>query len=128
MSQPTPFARVGGEEVLRTIIDDFVDRCFADVWIGFLFRNANRARIKTFEYQHAAAFLGAGTEYEGRPLDVAHGRHHIAGGQFMRRLQILRETLDDHGVPPPVRDAWIEHNESLRAVITRDLGAVCHQP
>jgi hypothetical protein len=35
-----------------------VDRTFDDMMIGFFFARASRERVKEFEYQHAAAFLG----------------------------------------------------------------------
>ena len=121
----SPFDQMGGEAKLRAIVDDFVDRCFDDTMIGFLFQRAERDRIKRFEYQHAAEHLGGRERYEGRPLDEAHRPHRIFGGQFARRRQILIETLNDHDVPQPVIDAWIEHQERLRALITKDAGSDC---
>ena len=53
----TLYEQLGGEIKLREIIDLFVDRVFEDVMIGFFFRNADRDRIKTFEFQFAARFL-----------------------------------------------------------------------
>ena len=123
--EPSLFERLGGEPVLRAVIDEFVDRVFADVMIGFHFRGADPARIKRFEYQFAAGFLGAPGAYEGRPLDVAHAPHPITGGQFHRRLQILREVLAAHGVAPEVVEAWMEHSEEQRPLITRDPGSRC---
>lgn len=114
-----------GDEKLRRIIDEFVDREFDDLMIGFFFRNADRERVKKMEYQLTARFLGADIRYEGRPLDEVHAKHPIMGGQFARRLQILRETLDEHVVPQPIRDAWLEHTEKLRPLITRDRGSDC---
>jgi hemoglobin len=121
----TLFAQLGGESRLREIIDAFIDRVFADRMIGFFFRNADRKRIKEMEYQLTAEFLGADVHYRGRPLDQAHAKHPIMGGQFARRLQILKETLEGFHVPQEVRDAWIEHNESLRALITSNQGSDC---
>jgi truncated hemoglobin YjbI len=121
----SPFDQMGGEAKLRAVVDDFVDRCFDDTMIGFLFQRAERDRIKRFEYQHAAEHLGGRERYEGRPLDEAHRPHRIFGGQFARRRQILIETLNDHDVPQPVIDAWIEHQERLRALITKDAGSDC---
>ena len=118
------FERIGAES-LRAIIDDFVNRCFDDLMIGFMFQRANRERIKKFEYQHAATFLGSPDEYEGRDLRKAHAAHRVNGGQFMRRLQILRETLDAHQVPTEVRDRWLAHHESLRGEITDQPGSSC---
>jgi hemoglobin len=121
----TLFEQLGGEARLREIIDAFIDRVFADRMIGFFFRNADRKRIKEMEYQLTAEFLGADVHYRGRPLDQAHAKHPIMGGQFARRLQILKETLEDFHVPQPIRDAWMEHNESLRSLITPNSGSDC---
>ncbi len=119
------FEQLGGEPKLRAIVDDFVDRCFDDMMIGFLFARAERERIKRFEYEHAARNLGATVEYGGRALDEAHGPHRIFGGQFDRRKQILLETLRDHGAPAEVVEAWISHQDSLRPLITRDPDSNC---
>ena len=74
------FDEIGGEPALRTIIDAFVEAVFADTMIGFLFARANKARIKRFEYEHAAAFLGGPVTYGGRELGEAHQKHGFFGG------------------------------------------------
>ena len=121
----TPYDELGGEPKLRAIIEDFVGRVFSDVMIGFFFAKVNQARLAEMEFQLAAQFLGAGTEYHGRPLDEAHKKHPIMGGQFARRAQILKETLADHDVPGHIVDAWLEHTERLRPLITSDAGSDC---
>ena len=119
------FDQLGGEPKLRAIVDDFVDRCFDDVMIGFMFARAERSRIKRFEYEHAASHLGGPVEYGGRPLDRAHRPHQIFGGQFDRRRRILIETLRDHDVPSEIIDAWVSHQDSLRPLITKDPDSNC---
>ena len=121
----TLYEELGGEDKLRQIIDTFIDRVFEDRMIGFFFRNADRNRLKETEFQLTARFLGADVEYHGRPLDEVHAKHPIMGGQFARRLQILRETLERYRVPAHIREAWLEHTESLRPLITRDAGSDC---
>ncbi len=121
----TLFEEIGGEAKLREIISAFIDRVFDDRMIGFFFRNADRNKIKELEYQLTAQFLGAPVVYRGRPLDVAHAKHPIMGGQFARRLQILKQTLEEFRAPEAVRDAWVQHNESLRALITPNSGSDC---
>jgi hemoglobin len=105
----TLYEELGGEARLREIIDAFIDRVFGDRMIGFFFRDVDPRRLKEMEFQLTARFLGADIEYRGRPLDQAHARHPIMGGQFARRLEILRETLEAFEVPGPVRDAWLAH-------------------
>ncbi|HEY7715717.1 MAG TPA: group 1 truncated hemoglobin [Candidatus Binatia bacterium] len=119
------FEKLGGEIRLRQIIDTFVDRVFADRMIGFLFRNADRQRIKELEFQLTAKFLGADLEYRGRPLDIAHAKHPILGGHFARRRQILSETLDFFGVPEEVKSAILQHTDALRPLITPETGNEC---
>jgi hemoglobin len=121
----TLFDKLGGETRLRAIIDTFIDRVFADRMIGFFFRNADRRRIKEFEYQLAANFLGADVEYRGRPLGKAHANHPIMGGHFARRRQILSETLDFHGVHPEIKAALLRHTDALRDQITPESGSGC---
>ena len=128
MGSPTGqslFDRLGGEEKLRAIIDAFIDRVFADRMIGFFFRDADRKRIKEMEYQLSAEFLGAEISYQGRPLDLAHAKHPIMGGHFARRRQILKETLESFDVPAFIIDAWLEHTDSLRPLITPEADSGC---
>lgn len=126
--EPPLFEQLGGEPVLRSIVGRFVDRMFADPMIGFFFRKASRERVKDKEYELAAAHLGAGVQYTGRPVQQVHAVHPIMGGQFARRLEILRQTLVEAGAPEPVIRHWIAHTESLRSMITRDASGECIGP
>jgi hemoglobin len=125
MSEASFYERVGGEPGLRAIIDDFVERCFSDIMIGFFFRDAIKARVREFEFQHACEFLGGPVRYAGRPLAAAHGRHPIMGGHFARRLQLLRNVFAAHAVPADIQAAWLAHNEALRSQITAQGSGEC---
>lgn len=121
----TLYEKIGGEPVLRRVIDVFIDRLFTDRMIGFFFRSADRQRIKEMEFQWTARLLGAKVEYQGRSMEEAHAKHPIMGGQFMRRQQILKETLEEHGIAEEIQHVWLSHNETLRPLITRDTGSDC---
>jgi hemoglobin len=125
MADATLFDAIGGEQGLRRVVDRFVDRIFDDMMIGFLFRDASRERVREKEYEFAAAHLGGRVVYTGKPLGKVHAPHRIQGGQFNRRLQILKETLDECGVAGPVKEHWVRHTEGLRTVITGDVGNAC---
>ena len=121
----TLFDELGGEAALRPIIDRFVDRVFDDAMIGFFFRNTTRQRVKEKEYEFAARHLGANVPYTGKPIRDAHAPHPIMGGQFNRRLQILKETLEEFGVPEHIRAHFIDNTEKLRGQVTRNTGNLC---
>jgi truncated hemoglobin YjbI len=118
MPDSSLFEAVGGEVGLRAIVERFVDRIFDDVMIGYLFRAADRERVKAKEFEFAARHLGAPIAYTGRPLGEAHRAHRITGGQFMRRLQILKDVLAEFAVAPEVREHWLKHTLSLQTQIT----------
>ncbi len=110
---------------MRAVIDQFVDRVVSDLMIGFMFARVDRARLKRFEYQHAAEHLGGPVRYEGRPLSAAHRPHRIMGGQFLRRREVLRQVLVEHRVAADIRDRWLAHVDSLRGLVTVDAGSDC---
>ena len=119
------FDHIGGER-RRAALTDVYGRVLDDVIIGLMLRGKDRQHQIDREYELTAALLGApGVTYTGRPMRVAHAQHTIFGGQFERRLQILRETLRDHGIDPEVQRAWIDHQLALRGQITRDRGSEC---
>lgn len=122
----TRFEALGGEFALRAIIDDFVERLFADTMIGFFFARASKDRIKQKEFEHAAAWLGAPIAYTGKPLREAHAKHPIMGGQFARRRALLERTLRDHGLDETLIADWLAHQDSLRDQVTQDAPDECN--
>ena len=119
------FELAGGEARLRPLLEDFYDRVFDDVMIGFFFKGKNKERLVQKELEFALKLLGAEVEYTGMPIPEAHASHPIMGGQFNRRTQILREVLADHGMPAEVCERWIAHTESLRHQVTTDRRGEC---
>ena len=121
----TLFDDMGGEPVLRGVIHTFVSRLVKDPLIGFFFRHVDVGRLEQKEYEHAAEHLGAGVAYTGKPLQRAHAPHRIMGGQFQRRLWLLRQVLEECQIPASVREHWLQHSESLEPLITGARGASC---
>ena len=117
--------QLGGPERLRVIINTFVDRVVDDVMIGFFFREVDVNRLKEMEFLFAAQFLGGDFRYNGKPLAAAHKKHPIMGGHFARRKQILLDVLDEFNIDPSIREAWMQHTDSLRAAITGDKDNEC---
>ncbi len=113
------YQELGGLDKLRQIIDTFVDTMFDDVMIGFFFRKDSKQMLKDREFEFAARFLGADIIYTGKPLGAAHKNHKIKNGQFSRRKQIFKETLESYDVPKHIIDLLMEHTESFRVPITK---------
>ncbi len=114
----TDFDRIGGEPVVRAIIDRFVDRLFGDMIVGFFFAGKDAGRVKTHEYEHAARTLGADIPYTGRPIAPLHRPLRINGGQFRRRLAILKQEIDAGGVAPDIAERWLAEQRAMQTQIT----------
>ena len=124
--EKSDYERLGGEAAVRELVWDFIDRVTSDLMIGFFFRKVPIERLKKMELSFAIAHLGGPRAYGGRAIDQAHAPHRIMGGQFNRRLRILEQTLDDHGVPRDITERWLSHNESLRHHVTVDGPFACN--
>lgn len=122
----THYERVGGEAGLRPVIEDFYNRVFDDVMIGYLFRGRDRGRLVELEVQFTARALGAETVYEGRGMRQAHAGLGLQTGQFDRRHRILTETLAAHRVDPEVVEAWLGHSRALRRAVLAGGGETSH--
>ncbi len=119
----TPFDAVGGEAVVRAIVDRFVDRCFEDRIIGFLFAGKDRERLKTHEYTHTAVSLGAAVAYEGRPVVPLHRPMRLNAGHFRRRLALLRQEILRASVSEDLAEAWLAPQRALEATMSE--GRTC---
>jgi hemoglobin len=108
---------MGGEPALRRVIEAFYDRIFSDVMIGFMFRGRDKQRLVDLETQLTARVMGGQGVYEGRSMRAAHAHLRINRGQYLRRNQILRETLRDLDVPEDVQTAWLSHAVALERAI-----------
>ena len=121
---PSMYEQIG-EQKLRDVISDFVDSVYADTMIGFFFDNFDKDRLKRHEFQFTARALGADLPYEGRPIRTAHAKHPIMGGQFNRRITLLREALQAHSVAAEIVDHLVAHTEKLRPLVTAQPGSEC---
>ena len=120
------FDKAGGMAGITAILSDFYDAVFDDVMIGFHFRNADKSRLIEKEAEMTARMLGASNiKYTGKSITDAHRPHPILGGQFERRLQLLRNAMATHNLAADVQAAWLEHNQALRNQVTRDTGSDC---
>ncbi len=120
--------RLGGRPGLETILLDFYRRVFADPMIGYLFKGRDLDRLVALEVQFTTRAFGEPGDYEGRGMRAAHAGLRITGGQFDRRLQLLAETLADHGVDAEVKAAWMSHGRALRRAVVVGVCAEPHAP
>lgn len=108
-----------GADLIGRCLTVFYERAFTDGIIGHFFFGKDRAHITNQQIDFATAMLGGPRRYRGKPLAVAHADLDIRRPHFMRRQMMMREVLDEMGVPAHLRDAWLALEENLRPLVTR---------
>ncbi len=119
------YEQIGGLEKLQLIVDEFVDTMFNDIMIGFFFSKIDKNRVKQKEFEFLAEFLGADIVYTGEPIKEVHQKHNIMGGQFSRRKQILKETLERNLINNEIIEKIMEHTEKFRMSIAKTKNSDC---
>jgi truncated hemoglobin YjbI len=110
--------RIGGPERLRQILEVFYERLSQDLLDGFFFAGRDLAKIA--DGQHA--FLMRAFQETERFRGIHPSKAHlqlppILRGHFDRRLQLLREVLEQEGVHPLDVKAWLKVEEGMRGVV-----------
>jgi len=115
------YAKIGGEEGLRRIVLDFYDKMAQDVLIGFFFTGRDLGHIAEMQSQFLMKAMGAIERYSGRLPAQAHDHlPPILKGHFDRRLLLLRQTLQDHGLSESDIEVWIEFENAFRSVVEKN--------
>jgi hemoglobin len=115
----TPYDAIGGESRVRAVLQVLYDRLFEDPIVGFLFEGKDKAHIVEQQVAFTCAFLGGPQRYTGKPLPEAHAKLPLLAGHFDRRHWLLRQVLEERGVPDDVQAAWLKLDADLRPSVLR---------
>ena len=95
-------ARMGGEAVLASVVDDFYLRVTADALVAPVFSRVDLSALRLHQRQFLNAILDAAREPTGAYLRTAHRDLHITPRQFAAVAGHLRSALQEAEVPGPV--------------------------
>jgi hemoglobin len=93
------YERIGGDEALIVVVDDFYSRVMADPALAPFFTGANLSRLKGKQVEFFAAALGGPDEYAGRSMTDAHRGRGIGQTEFDLVAKHLGDSLAGAGVP-----------------------------
>ncbi len=124
------FERLGGDEGIKLIVEDFLARALADPRVNWERKGITQGglsinRSKSVEWKpsgeniaklktHLAQFLSLATggpaKYEGRDMQEVHAGMHITNAEFDATIGDLKATLDKLGVA-------IDEQKELMAIV-----------
>lgn len=116
-AQPTLYARLGGEPVVKRVVAETIDRAAADPRTARSFKDVKLARVKEKIVEQICDLAGGGCKYSGDPMDKVHKGLKNTEAEMNVLVQFLRDALDGAGVKAA------EKNELLRllAPMKRDI-------
>ena len=135
----TLFERLGGENGINGIVDDFTQRAIADPRVnwerkgvkrsGFFNRNdaitwtANEQNVNTLK-QHIAQFLALATggpaKYDGKEMAAAHAGMRITNAEFDAAVGDLKASLDKLQVATKEQKELLAIIESTRQQVVSE--------
>ena len=93
------YQRLGGNEAVVAVIDDFVGRCAADSRINQKFARTDVPRLKKMLVDQVTAATGGPATYSGRSMAETHDSMGVTAGEFDALVGNLVATLDQFTVP-----------------------------
>jgi hemoglobin len=133
----TLFDRLGGQQGITAIIDDFMPRAMEDPRVnwdrkgakqtGFVFRREksnewtatpeNVAQLKKHFVQFIALATGGPAKYDGKEMKTAHSGMRITNAEFDATLGDLKASLDKLQIPNKEQKELLSVIESTRPLI-----------
>lgn len=92
----TLFDRIGGQDGIRNLVDDFYERVLADPKLAPFFENTPMERLRNMQYEFFAAALDGPSEYKGKQLSYVHFGRGIGREHFGRFIDRLFDTLKSY--------------------------------
>lgn len=99
--KPVPvsiYDRVGGQEAIEVVVEDFYVRVLADAQLSGFFTGTNMSRLKGRQAEFFAAALGGPQPYTGAPMKQVHQGRGITMHHFGLVAGHLADALTAAGV------------------------------
>lgn len=116
-SGSTLYERLGGEQAIGAVVDEFYDRVLADDAVDHHFEDHDMGVLRVQLKRYVASLTGGPVDWVGTDMATAHGDLGISGRDFDVVAGHLDETLRDFDVPDAERTAVMEAVGGLRPEI-----------
>ena len=96
--EPSIYERIGGEEGIEGLLDEFYTRVTSDSVLKSYFIDVSMERVRKMQKMFFCEVIGGPHHYDGKPLAEIHKNMEISRYEFDRFVKILVETLKDRGI------------------------------
>lgn len=111
------YRALGERPGITALMDDTVERLFADPQIGHFFTKTKRANLKE-QLRDQVCFLSGGPcKYEGDTMKAVHAELGIRKADFNRMVEVLQAAMDARNIPFAMQNRLL----ALLAPMHRDI-------
>jgi len=118
------FDALGGLPTFQKVHKIFYDKIYAHEWLKEFFVGHDQQVIEDRQTAFMALKMGGKVEYPGRELPLAHRHMYITRELFDLRSSILKESLQEAGVPDDLAEQWLRiDNTFFRQIVKDSMGS-----
>lgn len=107
MTEETLYDRLGGNEGIRAVVDEFYDRLLTDDELGPFFEGADVERLRRTQTDFLCEAAGGPETYDAAPVREAHLHVPFTPDHIERAVELLYESLDAFDVPEEDADVVV---------------------
>ncbi|MFC4540919.1 group 1 truncated hemoglobin [Halosolutus amylolyticus] len=111
------YERLGGEDGIAAVVDDFYDRVVADEQVAHYFEDVDMQKQRAHQAQFISSVAGGPVEYTGAEMEAAHADLDIGPADF----EAIATHLDDALAAFDVAE---DDRQTVLAEIARYRGAI----
>lgn len=100
MHTTTLYDKLGGQQAVEQVVDDFYNRVLADDTVNTFSAHTDMEKQRHHQSAFISYALGGPTDYTGRSMEKAHAGLNLQPEHFDAIAKHLGEALNEHGVSP----------------------------
>jgi len=108
MPEKNLYERLGEQEGIRAVVDDFYDRLLADDDLGPFFENADMEKLRQTQTDFLCEAAGGPETYDAEPVREAHIHIPFTPAHIQRAVELLYESLDAFDVADEDAEAVVQ--------------------
>ncbi len=117
--EPALYVQLGGVQALQGITDRTMDRVATDPATRRSFDGVNMKNLKTSVAAYVCKAADGPCVYEGETMANSHAQSNIQGSEFDRMVTVLRDELNQAGVPEGAKNELLRRLAPTRRDIVK---------
>ncbi|AHF98326.1 globin [Halostagnicola larsenii XH-48] len=117
MPERTLYERLGGEDAITAVVDEFYDRVMEDELVAGYFDGVDMQKQRAHQAQFISSVTGGPVDYSGGEMAAVHADMGISPSEFQAIATHLDDALRTFDVDEDEREAVLEEIASYQGAI-----------